>query len=223
MSETTATPLVELRSVSKTYRGGSTDVVALRDVSLALWEGELVVLVGRSGSGKTTLLSVAAGWEPPDAGVLLWEGRTLDPSKVDWARLAVVPQGLGLLGEFTLRENVEYPLRFTRNDDGDVEGLLSRLGIAKVADRYPHQTSLGEQQRAAVARALVLRPPVVLLDEPTSHLDTARARTVLQELVDAARRGTACLIATHARELVANASRVIVMQDGRLQEPSAAG
>jgi ABC-type lipoprotein export system ATPase subunit len=220
MAERTAGPVVELRSVGKTYRGGGEDVVALHDVSLALWEGDLVVVIGRSGSGKTTLLSVAAGWEAPDAGALLWEGHALEPSKVDWAHLAVVPQGLGLLGEFTLRENVEYPLRFTRHDAGDVDGLLTRLGIDRVANRYPQQTSLGEQQRAAVARALVLRPPVVLLDEPTSHLDTARAKTVFQELVDAADRGTACLIATHARDLIAHATRVIVMRDGRLQEPS---
>ena len=219
MSDSRSKPIVELRSVSKTYRGGGVDVSALREVSLTLREGDLVVLVGRSGSGKTTLLSVAAGWEAPDTGELLWQGRAWDPSRVAWARLAVVPQGLGLLGEFTLRENVEYPLRFAGRDRNDVEGLLTRLDIEKVADRYPHQASLGEQQRAAVARALILQPPVVLLDEPTSHLDTGRTQTVLQELVAAARRGAACLIATHARELVEHASRVVLMQDGRLEEP----
>ena len=217
MSESSK-PVVELRSVSKTYRGGGMDVSALRDVSFTLREGDLAVLIGRSGSGKTTLLSVAAGWERPDAGDILWHGNSPVPTSVDWARLAIVPQGLGLLDEFTLRENVEYPLRFSTGERDAVDGLLSRLGLEKVADRYPRQTSLGEQQRAAVARALVLRPPVVLLDEPTSHLDTARARTVFEELIGAARRGTACLIATHAPELVAHATRVIVMRDGRLQE-----
>jgi ABC-type lipoprotein export system ATPase subunit len=218
MSDSQSKPIVELRSVSKTYRGAGTDVSALRDVSLELREGDLIVLVGRSGSGKTTLLSVAAGWEQPDTGMLLWEGRALDRPSVGWARLGVVPQALGLLSEFTLRENVEYPLRFADRQRDDVERLLVRLGIEKVANRYPHETSLGEQQRAAIARALVLRPPVVLLDEPTSHLDAGRANAVVQELVAAAGRGTACLIATHARELVEHASRVVRIDDGRLEE-----
>jgi putative ABC transport system ATP-binding protein len=127
---------------------------------------------------------------------------------------------MGLMGELTLRENAEYPLRLARRKDkpDDLEALLQRLGIAAIADRFPHQASLGEQQRAAVARALILEPPLVLLDEPTSHLDSERARALFAELLAAADRGTACLVATHARDVVRNAARVVAMEEGSLRE-----
>jgi putative ABC transport system ATP-binding protein len=214
-------PVIELRSVGKTYGRGPSKVVALDDVTLTLWAGEVVALVGRSGSGKTTLLNIAAGWEPPDAGEMLWQGAPYDVSALGWARVGLVPQSLGLIGEFTLRENVEYPVRLARADaeaSRRVEALLEESGIAAIADRFPHQASLGEQQRAAVARALVLDPPIVLLDEPTSHLDRARASELFGELLVTSRRGTCCLIATHARDVVSAATRVLQMEDGHLSE-----
>ena len=175
--------VLDANALSKTYRRGDEVVHALDDVSLTLRAGELVGLVGRSGSGKTTLLNVIAGWEHADAGTMELSGaRSATPG---WDELAVVPQKLGLFDELSVRENLEYPARLHGRLEelrGRVDELMEDLGIAHLAARYPKETSLGEQQRTAIARALVLSPTLVLADEPTGHQDAvvgaARARGV---------------------------------------------
>ena len=196
-------------------------VHALDDVSLTLRGGELVGLVGRSGSGKTTLLNVIAGWEHPDAGTIERpSGRTGAGSAIPgWNELAVVPQKLGLFDELSVRENLEYPARLHGRLEelrGRVDELMEDLGIAHLAARYPKETSLGEQQRTAVARALVLTPTLVLADEPTGHQDAASERRVLEAFGRSAAEGGSCLIATHNASLAPRLDRVLEMADGRL-------
>jgi ABC-type lipoprotein export system ATPase subunit len=201
--------------VSKSYRRGDEVVRALDGVSLGLGSGELVGLIGRSGSGKTTLLNVIAGWEHPDAGAVERPG--LDVPL--WHELAVVPQKLGLFDELTVRENLEYPARLvgrTSELRGWIEQLMEDLGIEHLHRRYPRETSLGEQQRTAVARALVLSPALVLADEPTGHQDAVSERRVLDALRRAAGGGGCCLIATHNVALAPRLDRVLEMADGRL-------
>ncbi len=209
--------VLEASDVSKTYRRGDEVVHALDDVSFVLAPGELVGLVGRSGSGKTTLLNVIAGWERPDGGVIQRSGPA--DAVPGWDELAVVPQKLGLFDELTVRENLEYPARLSGRLDelrGRVDELMDDLAIAHLALRYPKETSLGEQQRAAVARALVLSPTLVLADEPTGHQDAVSERRVLDAFGRAAAEGASCLIATHNVALAPRLDRVLEMADGRM-------
>ena len=209
--------ILDANGLSKAYRRGDEVVHALDDVSLTLRAGELVGLVGRSGSGKTTLLNVIAGWEHADAGTIERSGS--ESAVPGWDELAVVPQKLGLFDELSVRENLEYPARLHGRLDelrGRVDELMEDLGIAHLAARYPKETSLGEQQRTAVARALVLAPTLVLADEPTGHQDAASERRVLEAFGRAAAEGGSCLIATHNASLAPRLDRVIEMADGRL-------
>jgi ABC-type lipoprotein export system ATPase subunit len=218
-----AEPLLEARDLDKTYRRGAERVHALRGIDLALFPGELVALVGPSGSGKSSLLGVLAGWEPPDAGQLTWaaSGR----GAPGWTELATVPQALGLLDDLSVRENVALPVRLRlgrhRATEGRTEELLGLFGLAELADRSPWETSLGQQQRAAVARALVLTPQLVLADEPSAHQDAAWVHDVFAALRQVVHdRGAACLVATHDPDALRFADRVLHLADGELSERS---
>jgi len=218
-----AEPLLEARALDKTYRRGAERVHAVAGIDLALFPGELVALVGPSGSGKSSLLGVLAGWEPPDAGQLTWaaSGR----GAPGWAELATVPQALGLLDDLSVRENVALPVRLSlgrrRAAEGRTEELLGLFGLAELADRSPSETSLGQQQRAAVARALVLTPQLVLADEPSAHQDAAWVHDVFAALRQVVHdRGAACLVATHDPDALRFADRVLHLADGELTERS---
>jgi ABC-type lipoprotein export system ATPase subunit len=218
-----AEPLLEARGLDKTYRRGAERVHAVSGIDLALFPGELVALVGPSGSGKSSLLGVLAGWEPPDAGQLTWaaSGR----GAPGWAELATVPQALGLLDDLSVRENVALPVRLQlgrrRATEGRTEELLGLFGLAELADRSPSETSLGQQQRAAVARALVLTPQLVLADEPSAHQDAAWVHDVFAALRQVVHdRGAACLVATHDPDALRFADRVLHLADGELTERS---
>lgn len=217
------TGLVIGRDLSKTYRRGDEYVHALRDVRLDLYAGELVALVGPSGSGKSTLLNVLCGWEHVESGRLDWAGELggRAPETFSWSELALVPQALGLLDDLTVRENVLMPARLTgqlRAQAGRADELMELVGISHLGGRYPKQTSLGEQQRCAVVRALLLRPRLLLADEPTAHQDahwTEVIFTALRELVAA---GSVGLVATHNPETWDYADRILSMHDGELAE-----
>jgi putative ABC transport system ATP-binding protein len=164
------------------------DVTVVSDATLELHAGELAAIVGRSGSGKSTLLMLLGRWLAPDAGSL--------QAPTAWAGLAYVPQRFGLVPELTVRENVALPARLGRIDGAAAE-WLERLDLSPLVDRYPNEISIGQQQRVAVARALCVRPRVLLVDEPTSHQDGASAERVWSALAQATEEGTACLVATH--------------------------
>ncbi len=217
-------PLVDIVDVEKSYRRGDEVVHALDGVRLSLPAGCLVGLVGRSGSGKTTLLNVIGGWEVPDRGEVVWSRGGPVGDRPTWSDVAILPQRFGLLDELSVRANVEYPGRLAgRLDHERVDDLLDRLGLTELQDRQPRETSVGEQQRAALARALVLSPRLLMADEPTGHQDTGWARAVLEALRRAAAEGTCCLVATHDQEVARGFDRVVAMADGRANavvEPS---
>lgn len=214
-------PLLTATGLRKTFRRGSEPVHALDGVDLTVRGGEFVALVGPSGSGKSTLLALLCGWETADAGTLAWAGPLAGrrPDRFGWPELALVPQALGLVPDLSLADNVLLParLRGTASDAGErAARLLADFGLDHLADRYPHQASLGEQQRAAVARALLLRPAVLLADEPTAHQDRRHADGLLDALAAAAATGSAVLVATHDEVAWGRADRVLSMRDGRL-------
>jgi ABC-type lipoprotein export system ATPase subunit len=221
----TGRPLVEVRELRKAYRRGAERVQVLRGVSFALSAGELVALLGPSGSGKSTLLSVLCGWEVPDQGALAWAGRD-GAAAPGWAEVSVVPQALGLVEELSLRENVALPVRLAARDraararTGRTEQLLGMFGLAGLADRPPRETSLGQQQRAAIARALVLSPRLVLADEPSAHQDQVWVHDVFSALREATAQGAACLVATHDPDALGFADRAVALEDGCLTELS---
>ena len=213
----TAEPLLSLREVAKSFSSGALPVQVLRRVNLDLYPGDLVALVGRSGSGKTTLLSLIIGWDSADRGELRWAGEQRDLGELRWGDLAIVPQALGLLPELTVEENITAPLFLDPERPAhDHRRLMDDLGIAHLAGRYPAETSLGEQQRAAVARALVLRPRVVLADEPLAHQNDEWTEVCLGLFAELAMEGTAFLAATHDLAVLQAADRAVELHDGRL-------
>jgi putative ABC transport system ATP-binding protein len=192
---------------------------AVRGVSLRLAAGEITVLAGPSGSGKTTLVNLLAGFEAADAGAVQRPGDGTAPT---WSDLAVVPQALGLLDELTVAENVTLPLRLrdgrvAAGARARVEELLDALGVGQVGGHQPSEASLGELQRGAIARALVVEPTVLLPDEPTAHQDAASKKRIVDAVTAAARAGTAVLAATHDPAVLDIADRRIRMADGRLR------
>ncbi|MFL5929298.1 MAG: ATP-binding cassette domain-containing protein [Gaiellaceae bacterium] len=207
-----AAPVLEVRQVSKAYRGR----FVVEDASLRLSPGEVGVLLGRSGSGKSTLLMAIGRFLRPDAGAVTILGA--DAVGVPpWHTLSYLAQRFALLPELSVRENVALPLRLSAERDGArVTALLDQLALGDLAERRPAEISIGQQQRAALARALVRRPSVLVADEPTSHQDRVSAALVWDALSAAADGGTACLVATHEEAAAAHAGRVWRIVDGRV-------
>lgn len=212
-----ASTVVAARAVSRTYRRGAEDVAALRDVDLDLFASEMVALVGPSGSGKTTLLNLLCGWEIQDSGELVWQSDAGGMRDRPWRSVSIVPQALGLLEDLTVRENITLPARLGGVPwDGTFDRLVDELQLERFLDRRPRETSLGEQQRSAIARALLLEPALLLADEPTAHQDAENGERILACMRSASSRGTCCLIATHSPDVMAAAGRVLRLSDGAL-------
>ena len=211
-----APAVVTGRGLVKTYRRGSEVVHALRGVDIDVTEGEIVGISGASGSGKSTLLAVLCGWEEPDAGSV---GHVDGPvADLPWAGLAMVPQTLGLLDDLPALENVLLPARLIRRAeeyrDRAIE-LLTRLGADHLALRFSDQVSLGEQQRIAIARALLLQPRLILADEPTAHQDRGGGEVVLDLLREHAAEGGASVLVSHHQQALERTDRLLRMGDGR--------
>jgi ABC-type lipoprotein export system ATPase subunit len=212
------TVLLELEQATRVYRFPDNDVVALDSVDLAIHRGGVTVLLGPSGSGKTTLLHVLAGFERLDAGALRWHARVGDPPT--WAEVAVLPQRLGLLHELNVADNITWPVRLSTTKNGlahtRFQEITEDLGLVPLLERDPSETSLGEQQRTALARALLLSPAVLLADEPTGHQDAAMTDRVVASLVRAADEGTTVIVATHDTRVTERADSVVRLHAGRI-------
>ncbi len=225
-----AGPVLRARNLRKRYGAGESAVDALRGVSLDLAAGEFVAVVGPSGCGKSTLLQLCGGMDRPTAGTVAVDG--VDLAGLDDEALTVlrrdrvgfVFQFFNLLPTLTLAENIALPLLLAGAPRGEglarAEEGARRVGLAHRLAHYPARVSGGELQRAAVARALVHRPALVIADEPTGNLDTENGRRVLSLLRELNREtGVAVLLATHDRTLAAAADRVLRLRDGAEDGP----
>jgi putative ABC transport system ATP-binding protein len=209
-------PALRAIGLHKAYRRGREQVHALRGASIEVAPGELVALLGRSGSGKTTLLNCLLGWERQDEGEVAVPGAPV-PAAAPWTTVAVVPQQFGLVEELTLADNVALPAGLAGLADprGAATATLVALRLEHLADRRPEEVSLGEQQRTAIARAVVVRPRFLVADEPTGRLDeelTLHVLSAIRALCAAA--GTGVLVASHDPAVVAAADRVVRLNDG---------
>jgi lipoprotein-releasing system ATP-binding protein len=216
--------------VAKTYRGGDGGIVHVLDgVNLTVQRGEMVAIVGASGAGKSTLLHLLGALDVPDRGHVTIDGRAVaglgDDALADLRnrRVGFVFQFHHLLREFSALENVMMPLRIAGVEDGEARrraaAQLDRVGLGARASHRPSELSGGEQQRTAVARALVIEPAVLLADEPSGNLDHFNSER-LHELFEALARDAeiGMVVVTHNRSLAARADRTLVLEDGKLTD-----
>jgi putative ABC transport system ATP-binding protein len=215
--------LIRLEDITKVYQGGVTG--ALNGVSLTVEEGEFTAVMGPSGSGKTTLLNLVAGLDRPTSGSVTVAGSDLGPmGETALARfrrdhIGFVFQFFHLLPNLTVLENVLIPAQLKSRVSAEAAGreLLTQLGIADLADRYPAKLSGGQQQRVSIARALINQPTLLLADEPTGALDTRSGDEVMELLRHLHRQGKTILLVTHDAKLATrHAARVISVMDGRI-------
>ncbi len=219
---------VETRDLERVYASGRAAVAALAGVSLAIRKGEFVAVMGPSGSGKSTLLNVIAGLERPTGGSVRVDGEdlaTLDENALARhrsKRVGMVFQAFNLLPRYPVIENVALPLAFVgvgRSERlGRARALLERLGMSARADHRTNELSGGELQRAAIARALVGDPAILLADEPTGNLDSANGAALIALLEQLHAQGQTVLLVTHDAAIAAHAERTVRMRDGRVVE-----
>ncbi|NQT34707.1 ABC transporter ATP-binding protein [bacterium] len=223
-------PLIKLIDVYKRYPMGSVIVNALMGVNLTVPKGEFLVVTGPSGSGKSSLMNILGLLDTPDDGNYMLEGRevsSLNDDRRSYVRnrmIGFIFQDFNLLPRSTALRNVMLPLSYRRMPESrrtDLANLaLERVGLADRVNHLPTQLSGGEQQRVAVARALVGDPSVVLADEPTGNLDTKTGQGIVELLVKLSEQGQTVILVTHDPRLVGYADRVIAMLDGVIHEQS---
>jgi lipoprotein-releasing system ATP-binding protein len=220
-------PFIEVSALNKRYRVGAQDIHVLRDLDLVVERGEMVAIVGASGVGKSTLLHLLGGLDRADSGHITVDGHDLG-AMADQARVAFRNAQVGfvfqfhhLLPEFSALENAEMPIRIARRSPAEARAtasaLLGRVGLAERLDHRPSMLSGGEQQRVAVARALVMQPALVLADEPTGDLDETTGDALHDLFREMHReRGLTSVIATHNPRLAASCDRILRLEAGRL-------
>jgi putative ABC transport system ATP-binding protein len=218
-------PLLEAFDLTKVYHRGREPVQALNGVSLRVRAGEFVAIAGPSGAGKTTLLSLLGCLEPPTAGRLRLGGRDLhhlserERTRVRAEEIGFVFQHFSLLPTLTVEENVALPALFARRRPGPrTLALLDRVGLRPRRHHRPHELSGGEMQRAAIARALINSPRLLLADEPTGQLDTATGHAILHLFRELNEDGLTLIVVTHNPFLAAAADRQVRLVDGRIAE-----
>jgi len=213
------------RGIGKTVKSGDSDLVILREIDLAVTAGEAVAVVGASGSGKSTLLALLAGLDTPSAGSVEIDGEdlfALDEDRRAELRgrsVGFVFQSFQLLASLTALENVMLPLELSNHSEPEKLGreMLVRVGLGERLHHYPKHLSGGEQQRVALARAFVVRPRLLLADEPTGSLDAESGAGVIRLLFEMNREyGTTLILVTHDEQLAARCQRVVRLASGRI-------
>lgn len=220
--------LLEAKCLQKIYttRFGGNQVQALSNVSFSVEQGEYVAIMGESGSGKTTLLNILAALDKPTNGEVILEGKSLSSVKEKEIsafrrdNLGFVFQDFNLLDTFTLKDNIFLPLVLSgkgyKEMNSRLQPIAKKLGITNLLAKYPYEVSGGQKQRAAVARALITNPKLVLADEPTGALDSKSTDDLLKIFNDINRDGQTILMVTHSTKAASHASRVLFIKDGEV-------
>ncbi len=219
--------MIGLYGVSKSFTEGSSTHIVIRDLDLTIREGEIVILFGKSGSGKSTLLNLISGIDLPDAGKVLIGGRditTLTENERTLIRrdnVGFIFQSFNLIPTLTVKENLQLPLELKGMKDSAerIESILSEVGLPDRASTYPDKLSGGEQQRIAIARALVHDPGIILADEPTGNLDYDTG-LVIVDLLDRVvkQKGKTMIMVTHSKDVIGLADRILSLREGKITE-----
>ena len=224
-------PILQSRSLGRTYRSGGRDLTVLKDISFRVDPGGFLAILGPSGSGKTTLLGLLAGLDRPTTGTVLIDSQDLGSlsedqrARVRSEKIGFVFQTFQLIPTLTAQENVQVPLELRGETDAGARArdLLRRVGLGGREHHYPAQLSGGEQQRVAVARGFSSRPKLLFADEPTGNLDAATGATIIDLMVELNRDlGTTMVLVTHDLDLASRAHRTIRLADGRIVGDTAA-
>jgi putative ABC transport system ATP-binding protein len=219
--------MLEINNVSKIYGEGNSQVVALKGVTLRVSKGDFVAVMGPSGSGKSTLLNIIGGLDNLSKGEVIFSGQRIDTLNenelvgVRRGKIAYIFQQFHLIPSLNALENVLLPIMFSGTsksgaDDEDAMNMLKRVGLENRADHKPSELSGGEQQRIAIARALVSDPLLILADEPTGNLDRKTGKQILGLLEELNRAGHTIVMVTHDYEIAKHAREIIVLEDGAI-------
>lgn len=220
--------ILEVNNLKKVYttRLGGNQVEALKNLSFSVEEGEYVAIMGESGSGKTTLLNILAALDKPTGGQVILNGKNIvdirekEISAFRRENLGFVFQDFNLLDNFSLKDNIVLPLVLSGVDYKEMERritpIAAQLGILDILGKYPYEVSGGQKQRAAVARALIIKPELVLADEPTGSLDSKATEDLLTLFNKINERGQTILMVTHSTKAASHARRVLFIKDGEV-------
>ena len=216
--------MIEVREIGKDYKSGDDTVSAIKSMDFTIGDGEFVTIMGQSGSGKSTLLSVMGGLNHPSKGKVYIDSLDLyglsSEQRADFRSeyIGIIFQSFQLISYLTVIENVKMPMAITgikpAKQDEMAQSVLKRVGLSNKADRLPDQLSGGEQERVAIARAIVNNPPILLADEPTGNLDTQTAKEIMELLNELNKEGQTIIMVTHNPETSKYSSRIINVQDG---------
>ena len=226
--DSNAQHLIEIQGIGKDYQEGESKVQAIKEMTISIDDGEFVSIMGQSGSGKSTLLAILGGLNHPTRGKILID--SLDIYKLTSEQRAdlrseyigVIFQSFQLIPYLTVLENIKLPMAITgqkgKNQETMARDVLERVGLANKADRLPDQLSGGEQERVAIARAIVNKPPILLADEPTGSLDSTTAEEIMALLKELNREGQTIIMVTHNPEACKHSTRTIQVKDGSCYE-----
>jgi putative ABC transport system ATP-binding protein len=224
---TTGTPVIELRDVHKDYQLGSVTVPVLHGLSLRIWEGDFIALKGVSGSGKTTAMNIIGVLDTVTSGEIFLDGKNVSEmsenelARIRGGKIGFIFQQFNLLGALNCEENVELPMFFkngaeTEKDKKNVQKYIKEVGLGHRKAHKPLEMSGGEQQRAAIARALANNPEVIIADEPTGNLDSETGQSIMKVFKELSKEGRTIIVVTHDPNIAKEAKKILYLKDGVL-------
>ena len=217
--------MLRLENLSKSFMSSEGNLEVLNNINISISRGESLAILGESGSGKSTLLHIIAGLEQPSSGSVLFQGRDIwtttesHRAKIRRQEMAVIFQQFNLISSLTIKDNIEFHSKIIGTfNPAFVQKTVNLLKIEEIQNKYPEQTSGGQQQRAAIARAVVARPALILADEPTGNLDEKNTASVIQILKKLVNNDqTTLLVATHSQTFAAALKTQVILQKGKLK------
>jgi putative ABC transport system ATP-binding protein len=219
--------MLELKRVSKKYIEGKSEHIVLNNLNLSVKEGEIIILFGKSGSGKSTLLNIISGIDTPDSGNVLIGGADItrldekERTLIRRNKIGFIFQFFNLIPTLTVKENLLLPLELSeiKNEEEKINSILGELELLERSNTYPDKLSGGEQQRIAIARALIHEPDIILADEPTGNLDYETSLQII-DLLDRVvkKEGKTMIMVTHSRDVIGLADRIFSLREGRLKD-----